>query len=884
MKTKTQKLFICILAMVCCLSVLLALTGCKKSYDMSQVTFTDKTVEYNRQKQSIAVEGTLPEGVSVAYSYYSDAEHTKRVNAAVSVGTYYVVASFTGEEGYQTIGDMTATLTIIEGNYDLSEIKFENKVVQYSGQPQTIAITGGGTLPVGVKVSYKYYLDANHTNEVDAANVVNVGTYYVVASFVGAEGYNKPADMTATLTISKLDLSGISFTDKEVQYTGEPQTITISGQLPNALTVSYEYYSDDKYTVKVDEDKVVGAGIYYVKAIIAGKDSAEQETLTAKLTIKPVAPGTIVLADKTVNYNGQTQSAAINGELPSGVTVTYRYYLDAKRTQIAESVIDAGVYYVTATFQSNGSYIVPDDIDATLTINKVVYDSVDFTLKGIYSEGEETSTTTNVRQESEDTWYVEYQAEDCAIRLDTYVADSDSTIRPKIKYFRTMNADGTLSDETPTNNSVTNLGDTLYVQATFSDKNHTDTVLVKKVTVLKKTYELSTFEDLKIMRAHIFGGTVNGQTIEPLARGFRKDVRYVLKNDIDCQGQAWTPVQIAVKGSITASVMETNAFCSEFDGKGYTISNYKITSESLDMDEIKNQQIDAVTRVHVGFFGYVNECEIHDVTFSNVNITLDKTFLEQDFSNANVPNSGTADVIYYVGIVAGRVDSSKSQAFNNPSDLYNITVSNCKVNLEGKRIYSGGIIGIEYIGPGQGKVNLFGKRDNLNVVDCSMYASRTSGASEVAMGGIIGRIAFDSTGPDSTYVITDSTVKNIKIGYNVEAYLSADEADKEALLPASSISVGAYFGNIPLLNMQLNGCSLENYLIGTGTKTGLTSYKGGLKIDEETIVYLPIKTSNFERKQDAAWNGGVNGAYNMAGEKIEENDNNAASFDWGAEA
>lgn len=866
---KRNKALLWIVVVIFCVGLLSTLTSCANTYDMSGVSFKDKTVEYNRQTQTLTVEGTLPDGVSVAYSYYSDAEHTKRVTAAVSVGTYYVVASFTGEEGYKAIEDMTAVLTIIEGNYDLSGIKFDNKVVQYSGQPQTISITG--TLPVGVSVAYEYYSDAEHKNKVEAANVVNVGTYYAVASFTGAEGYKKPADMTATLTVSKLDLSGISFTDKEVPYSGEAQEITITGKLPEVLSVSYEYYSDDKFTVKVDADKVVSAGTYYVKAIISGKDETEQETLTAKLVITPVAPGTIVLADKTVDYNGQTQALAIaGGGLPSGVTVTYHYYLDAKRTQEASSVIDAGVYYVTATFESTGSYVKPDDLEAKLTINKISYDNVDFTVSGTYLENDTTEKTVTARQEEGQTFYVEYQNADYTIKLNTFNADGDTTTRPTIKFFRTQQEDGTLTDPELTNNTIKAVGDVIYMQATFQDKNHNEAVVVKKIIVQKTTFELSTFEDLAIMRAHIFGGTVNGQTVEPLERGFRKSVRYVLKNDIDCENQVWTPVQTAVYRGLSASVVSDHAFCSEFDGKGFTISNYRITADSFDMDEIKDNQIDQHTRLHIGFFGYANECEIHDVTFDKVNITLDEAFVNTDFA----PLTAGGDVIYYVGFVVGRLDSSKSQEFDK-SDLYNITVKNSKIDLKGVRIYAGGIAGIEYVGPGAGagsQQNVFGKRDNLAVTDCTIYASRAKGSSEVAIGGIDGRIAIDPSSPDSTITFTGCTIKNIKLGYDIEAYLAADEDGKAALLPTSNILVGICFGRVDVVRSAIVNCTLENYLIGAGSFTGITGkFVNGL---------FPVVNEDCTLKQDSTWNGGVNGIYNISGQQVDETEQDSEYFRW----
>ncbi|MCM1360245.1 MAG: hypothetical protein NC183_07005, partial [Corallococcus sp.] len=481
------------------------------------------------------------------------------------------------------------------------------------------------------------------------------------------------ASLTLVLTScqKQYDMTGVTFDNKTVDYNGQAQTISVSGTLPQGVTVSYAYYTDEARTAKTDS--VIEAGKYYVTASFVGEEGYQQPVdMYAVLTVNKIDASSVSLADKTVDYNGQAQTSAISGTLPQGVTVSYAYYSDSACQNKVDSVVDAGTYYVKATFDCGVNYNQMEELKAKLVVEKIPFANVDVTLKGEYLENDVTPKTVAARSEDEETLYVEYLNAAYTIRTDTYVADGDSSVKPSVKYFRTKNADGTLSDPELTNNTITQVGDVLYVQATFADKNHTDTVIVKKITVQKKTYELSTFEDLAIMRAHIFGGTVNGETVEALERGFRKDVRYVLKNDIDCKGQVWTPVQVAVKTGGSASVVSDNAFCSEFDGKGYEISNYKITSESFDMDEIKNNQFDRHTRLHIGFFGYANECEIHDVTFSNVQITLDKTFADRDFA----PAAAGGDVIYYVGVLVGRLDSATAQAMTDGADLYNITVKN----------------------------------------------------------------------------------------------------------------------------------------------------------------------------------------------------------------
>ncbi len=73
-------------------------------YDMSGVSFKDKSVGYDGNPHSITIEGELPEGVTVKYSG-SD---------YVECGTYEIVATFTGDPNYEQITPMTATLRILD--------------------------------------------------------------------------------------------------------------------------------------------------------------------------------------------------------------------------------------------------------------------------------------------------------------------------------------------------------------------------------------------------------------------------------------------------------------------------------------------------------------------------------------------------------------------------------------------------------------------------------------------------------------------------------------------------------------------------------------------------------------------------------------------------
>lgn len=223
-------------------------------YDLSGVTFEDKTVTYNGSAQTPVVVGDLPDGVSIVLEYYKD--EIKLDGAPIDAGNYKVVARFTGDRWHK-VAEMTANLTIKKAAYDLSGVKFEDKEVTYNGQEQTLSISG---LPEGISlgVDYEYY--SGDTKLKSAP--INAGIYKVVAKFSGGGvNYDTIADKEATLTINKATyaIDGV-LKDKTVTYDGTAHVLEIDGTIPDEIEVAYEYYNG---TTKLN-DAPVNAGIYTV--------------------------------------------------------------------------------------------------------------------------------------------------------------------------------------------------------------------------------------------------------------------------------------------------------------------------------------------------------------------------------------------------------------------------------------------------------------------------------------------------------------------------------------------------------------------------------------------------------------------------------------------
>ena len=290
----------------------------KADIDMSGVSFTGDTFEYDGEAKSIFIAGTLPAGVTVSYEG----------NAQSAAGIYVVTAKFAvaDEAHYNTPADMSATLVINQGAGALEGISFESKTVTYNGLVHRIEI--GGTLPEGYTVRY--------TNNAKS----EAGTYAATAQFYFNGVYVAGADLGATLKIDKatIDMSGISCEGAEYIYDGEAKSIFITGTLPAGVTVSYEGNAQ------------VGVGNYTVTAKFnVGNNYNAVADMTALLVINPDPKDVsyITFDGITVTYDGQFYSIYIVGELHAGVTVEYE----------GNNVKLVGTHTVIAKFYYNGEYI-----------------------------------------------------------------------------------------------------------------------------------------------------------------------------------------------------------------------------------------------------------------------------------------------------------------------------------------------------------------------------------------------------------------------------------------------------------------------------------------------------------------------------------------------
>ncbi|TDK50633.1 beta strand repeat-containing protein, partial [Algoriphagus formosus] len=259
----------------------------------------------------------------------------------------------------------------------ITGITFNDGSFVFDGTEKSIEISG--TLPAGTSVTY-----ANNTR-------TDVGTQEATATITGSN-FNDLV-LTADLTITPADITGITFNDGSFVFDGTEKTLVISGTLPAGTSVTYA--NNSRTDVGTQEATATITGSNYNTLV-----------LTADLTITPADISAITFNDGEFVFDGTEKSIEISGTLPAGTSVTY-----ANNTRT-----DVGTQEATATITGSnfneliltaGLTITPAELTVTADIGQIkLFGETDpaltFTATG-YGEGDDETvfTGTLVREQGE---------------------------------------------------------------------------------------------------------------------------------------------------------------------------------------------------------------------------------------------------------------------------------------------------------------------------------------------------------------------------------------------------------------------------------------------------------------------------------------------------
>lgn len=299
----------------------------RATYDMSTVSFFGKEVVYDGSAHSLAISGVLPEGVSSPTYTIND----RVTQSATDVGEYTVKASFASNDpNYEPIPEMQATLRILPAEYTVKGVgvvfkdaegkPIADAVKVYDGKAVTFDLDDYGKLSKKVSVSFSV-LDKDG-NVISSSNkntgIINAGIYTVKVDFTLADGHNyMPIEpIVSTFEVIRAEhppIENIRFESAQATYNGKGHTVTILGELPEGVSVRYEYYQGN--VLLVDEDgtpveSVSDVGIYTVKAVFTHENGnlGDIPSIAATLNIKKaeISLSTVgFIGASSVTYSGQ---------------------------------------------------------------------------------------------------------------------------------------------------------------------------------------------------------------------------------------------------------------------------------------------------------------------------------------------------------------------------------------------------------------------------------------------------------------------------------------------------------------------------------------------------------------------------------------------------
>lgn len=376
---------------------------------------------------ALGIGSTLPNGTSV---YYKVAKNGGEPSEALDeillkdIGLYTVTAYFklSDSKNYEGIDPIEISFEIERAAYPIGEVHLDPDITVFDGREQSIRVDG--TIPEGVSVRYEYYLNDVLQKDADGEplqEVVNVGKYTVKALFAHSESnYLEIPELSAQFEILPFapDVSKISFEQMEYgTYDGEFKSLTVSGELPEGLTVRYEYYLDGVLQTGADGaplQSVSDAGNYTVYAIfvpVNGNYTAPQpKTASFYIGAKEIDMSSVGLEQNSFVYDGAAKlpelTALPDGVIKDGVDKLYSV-IGGVETKVTEAV-NVGIYKLKFTFTpKNGNYalsvsgevafdfeITPQLFDAsgisvaeeTPTVHKYDGNSVAVTVNGSYSD------------------------------------------------------------------------------------------------------------------------------------------------------------------------------------------------------------------------------------------------------------------------------------------------------------------------------------------------------------------------------------------------------------------------------------------------------------------------------------------------------------------
>ena len=204
----------------------------------------------------------------------------------------------------------------------ITGVTFASQSFDYDGTEKTIEVNGA--IPDGVSVTYT-------NNKGTDANT------YSATAVLSGEGYNT-LTLNATLTINKINMTGLSLVDTTASYDGSEHSIALIGDAPEGSTVSYIGGENGS-------NGATNAGTYPITVTVQHKNY-NTFTATANLVISKLDFQNLEFKGASFTYDTKLHVITLTGNVPGDSIITYTGGENGKN-----GATNVGSYTINVTVQ-----------------------------------------------------------------------------------------------------------------------------------------------------------------------------------------------------------------------------------------------------------------------------------------------------------------------------------------------------------------------------------------------------------------------------------------------------------------------------------------------------------------------------------------------------
>ncbi len=305
-------------------------------YDISDIVFDSASVIYNGRRQSLSVAGEVigKDGYPLVF---------KVTGGGINAGEYTVTLSFSGDSlNYRIPSPIEKKLVI--SPLEVS-VTFSNLEFIYDGTPKAPAATAVGAGGIVIPLSV-------------IGVETNAGIYTAKATLADENYILKDSETNFEILKANIDFSGVKWSTDSFIYTGNPNSVTVSG-LPD--NVSFVGYTNSTFT-EAGEYTATASILYDIK----NYNTPEPLRHTWKILPADYDFSDCFFLDTEYIFDGDEHYPRFEGALPVGADGSQpEYSYSCGVTHVSE-----GRVKVTVSFSTKSkNYNIPDDTIAYVKIN-----------------------------------------------------------------------------------------------------------------------------------------------------------------------------------------------------------------------------------------------------------------------------------------------------------------------------------------------------------------------------------------------------------------------------------------------------------------------------------------------------------------------------------